>query len=131
MFCATVFMGMGEPLLNLRNVLPALEFLIGNMGIGARHITVSSVGVPNSIMMLAARRLQATLAISLHAPNQQLREQIVPRYKSSQGLCEWVIKFSQLLTLCCPGLQRKGLPSKCAAAGLPGVLPPHWPKDYL
>lgn len=44
-----VFMGMGEPLLNLAGVLPAITHLNGAMGIGARHITVSTVGVPNAI----------------------------------------------------------------------------------
>ena len=46
---AAVFMGMGEPLLNLAGVLPAIRHLNSAMGIGARHITVSTVGVPNAI----------------------------------------------------------------------------------
>eukprot|EP00793_Prasinoderma_coloniale_P000579 PRCOL_00003727-RA len=73
-----VFMGMGEPLLNLRNVLPAVRALNEDVGIGARHITISTVGVPNTLRMLAEANLQCTLAVSLHAPNQALRERIVP-----------------------------------------------------
>lgn len=76
--CA-VFMGMGEPLLNLPSVLRAHTMLNENLGVGQRHITISTVGVPNAIMKLASHQLQSTLAISIHAPNQQLREQLVPR----------------------------------------------------
>jgi len=70
---------LGEPLLTMRSVLAANKFLTADVGIGARHITISSVGVPNSIMKLASHKLQNTLAISIHAPTQELREQIVPR----------------------------------------------------
>ncbi|KAK9803300.1 hypothetical protein WJX72_009998 [[Myrmecia] bisecta] len=77
-----VFMGMGEPLLNLPSVLHAHEMLNKDMGIGARHITISTVGVPNAIMRLAAQNLQSTLAISIHAANQRLREQIIPSAKA-------------------------------------------------
>lgn len=74
-----VFMGMGEPMLNISQVVQATVFLMEGVGIGARHITISTVGVPNSIMKLAGHKLQITLAVSLHAPNQKLREEIVPR----------------------------------------------------
>lgn len=77
-----VFMGMGEPLLNLRNVLPALRSMNKDVGIGARHLTLSTVGVPNTLKRLAERNLQSTLAVSLHAPNQKLREQLVPSAKA-------------------------------------------------
>lgn len=50
------------------------------MGIGARHITISTVGVRNKIAELAQHKLQCTLAVSLHAPNQALRASIVPRW---------------------------------------------------
>ena len=76
-----VFMGMGEPLLNWRVVLQALEFLNKDIGIGARHMTVSTVGIPNAIAKLAAHGLQATLAVSIHAPTQELRERLVPSAK--------------------------------------------------
>eukprot|EP00271_Cylindrocystis_brebissonii_P018258 TRINITY_DN5095_c0_g2_i1.p1 TRINITY_DN5095_c0_g2~~TRINITY_DN5095_c0_g2_i1.p1 ORF type:complete len:694 (+),score=91.22 TRINITY_DN5095_c0_g2_i1:160-2241(+) len=76
-----VFMGMGEPLLNLPAVLAAHRCLNKALGIGQRAITISTVGVPNTIRKLAQSRLQSTLAISLHAPTQLLREQIVPSAK--------------------------------------------------
>lgn len=78
----TVFMGMGEPLLNLPSVLRAHIMLNECLGVGQRHMTISTVGVPNAIMKLASHKLQSTLAISIHAPNQQLREQLVPRYEN-------------------------------------------------
>ncbi|RMZ54434.1 hypothetical protein APUTEX25_002010, partial [Auxenochlorella protothecoides] len=73
-----VFMGMGEPMLNLPSVLAALRALREDLGMGARHLTLSTVGVPGTLRQLAARRLQVTLAVSLHAPTQELRERIVP-----------------------------------------------------
>jgi 23S rRNA (adenine2503-C2)-methyltransferase len=73
-----VFMGMGEPLLNLPSVMTAHAFLNRELAIGARHITISTVGVPNAIQKLAAYDTQSTLAVSIHAPNQKLREQLVP-----------------------------------------------------
>ncbi|KAJ3676436.1 hypothetical protein LUZ60_003848 [Juncus effusus] len=77
-----VFMGMGEPMLNLKSVLAAHKCLNKEIQIGQRMITISTVGVPNSIKMLASHKLQSTLAVSLHAPNQELRETIVPSAKS-------------------------------------------------
>eukprot|EP00958_Prasinococcus_capsulatus_P027564 scaffold5660_cov323-Prasinococcus_capsulatus_cf.AAC.3 len=76
-----VFMGMGEPLLNLHSVVRAFRCLNQDLGIGARSITISTVGVPNAIRRLAEHKLQATLAVSLHAPNQTLRERLVPSAK--------------------------------------------------
>lgn len=78
-FSPAVFMGMGEPLLNLPSVMRAHTMLNESLGVGQRHITISTVGVPNAIMKLAAYNLQSTLAISIHASNQQLREQLIPR----------------------------------------------------
>ena len=77
-----VFMGMGEPLLNVPAVIHAVRVLNEEVGIGARKITVSTVGVPNSIRRLAQEKLQITLAVSLHAPNQRLRESLVPSAKA-------------------------------------------------
>ncbi|XP_057827432.1 uncharacterized protein LOC131038888 isoform X2 [Cryptomeria japonica] len=77
-----VFMGMGEPMLNLKAVLEAHRVLNKDVKIGQRMITISTVGVPNTIKKLATYKLQSTLAISLHAPNQKLRETIVPSAKS-------------------------------------------------
>ena len=73
-----VFMGMGEPLLNADNVLAALRCLNEDVGIGQRSITVSTVGIPGRIRRLAEHKLQATLAVSLHASNQALRERLIP-----------------------------------------------------
>ncbi|KXZ55177.1 hypothetical protein GPECTOR_3g323 [Gonium pectorale] len=77
-----VFMGMGEPLLNLPNVIRAYHGLNQDIGIGGAFITISTVGVPNAIARLAAAKLKATLAVSLHAPNQALRETIIPSAKA-------------------------------------------------
>jgi 23S rRNA (adenine2503-C2)-methyltransferase len=73
-----VFMGMGEPLLNVDQVLAAVRSLNEDVGIGQRSITISTVGIPNAIRRLAEHQLQATLAVSLHASNQALREQLIP-----------------------------------------------------
>jgi 23S rRNA (adenine2503-C2)-methyltransferase len=73
-----VFMGMGEPLLNTDNVLAAVRSLNQDVGIGQRSITLSTVGIPGRIRRLAEQQLQVTLAVSLHASNQALREQLIP-----------------------------------------------------
>ena len=75
-----VFMGMGEPLANFRNVTAAIRTLNApwGLGIGARRITVSTVGVPPAIRRLAEFDLPVTLALSLHAPNDDLRREIIP-----------------------------------------------------
>jgi len=75
-----VVMGIGEPLANLKNLIPALDTLNqnGGMGIGARRITVSTVGLPDKIRELARLGKQYNLAVSLHAPNDVLRTQLVP-----------------------------------------------------
>lgn len=76
-----VFMGMGEPLLNTENVLASLRSLNQDVGIGQRSLTVSTVGIPDRIRQLAQHQLQVTLAVSLHAPNQALREKLIPSAK--------------------------------------------------
>ncbi|MBE9028788.1 23S rRNA (adenine(2503)-C(2))-methyltransferase RlmN [filamentous cyanobacterium LEGE 11480] len=73
-----VFMGMGEPLLNIENVLGALRSFNEDLGIGKRMMTISTVGIPGKIRRLAAQQLQSTLAVSLHASNQQIREDMIP-----------------------------------------------------
>jgi len=73
-----VFMGMGEPLLNLPEVSRALRFMNEQLGIGRHHITISTVGIYNGLPKLADQNLGCGLAVSLHAPNQALREQIIP-----------------------------------------------------
>lgn len=76
-----VFMGMGEPLANRRAVMPALTLLNQSYGLGARRITISTVGVVPGILELAERTEQFRLAVSLHAPNAELRQKLVPLQK--------------------------------------------------
>lgn len=75
-----VMMGMGEPLANLNNVLAALELASSpdGLGISPRRITISTVGLPPAIDRLAKLDCRFNLAISLHAPNDELRDQLVP-----------------------------------------------------
>ena len=82
-----VFMGMGEPLLNIDEVLHAIRSINEDFGISQRKVTVSTVGIPNKISQLSQLsferlgKCQYTLAISLHAPNQKIREMIIPSAK--------------------------------------------------
>ena len=73
-----VFMGMGEPLANVEPVLAALERLHDDFGLSARHLTVSTVGVVPGMRALAQHQLPVTLAVSLHAPDDELRATLVP-----------------------------------------------------
>jgi len=75
-----VFMGMGEPLTNFRAVTHAAKAMTApwGLGISARKVTISTVGVPNMMKRLAEQDLGVTLAISLHAPNDTIRKQIIP-----------------------------------------------------
>jgi len=75
-----VFMGMGEPLMNWKAVDPVLTVLndAKGFGIGARHITISTVGILPGIVALAARKEQFRLAISIHAPSDALRQTLMP-----------------------------------------------------
>jgi 23S rRNA (adenine2503-C2)-methyltransferase len=75
-----VFMGMGEPLANYANVMTAVRILHDPKGfnIGARKITISTVGVPSKMKELAHEDLPLNLAISLHAPTESLRRQLIP-----------------------------------------------------
>jgi len=73
-----VFMGMGEPLANYDRVWGAVERLHGGMGLSARHLTLSTVGLVPGIRRLAAQPLPVNLAVSLHAANDTLRDELVP-----------------------------------------------------
>ena len=66
-----VFMGMGEPLANYDATWAAVERLHGDLGLSARHITISTVGIVPGIRRLATETLPVTLAISLHAPGRR------------------------------------------------------------
>jgi 23S rRNA (adenine2503-C2)-methyltransferase len=76
-----VFMGMGEPLANRQALFPALTLLNQGYGVGARRITVSTVGLVPGILELAGRPEQFRLALSLHAPESELRKTLVPLEK--------------------------------------------------
>jgi 23S rRNA (adenine2503-C2)-methyltransferase len=75
-----VFMGMGEPLANYANVMQAVRVLHDPdcFNMSARRITISTVGVPEKMRELAREKLPINLAISLHAPNEWLRKQLIP-----------------------------------------------------
>ncbi|MBW3595747.1 MAG: 23S rRNA (adenine(2503)-C(2))-methyltransferase RlmN [Planctomycetes bacterium] len=75
-----VVMGMGEPLANLDRLLPALEVASSEEGLGisARRITISTVGLPPAIRRLTDRGVHYNLAVSLHAPDDELRSRLVP-----------------------------------------------------
>ncbi|MGO9384656.1 MAG: 23S rRNA (adenine(2503)-C(2))-methyltransferase RlmN [Mycobacterium sp.] len=88
-----VFMGMGEPLANYVRVLAAVRRIIeappNGFGISARSVTVSTVGLVPAIRKLADERLGVTLALSLHAPDDELRDTLVPvnnRWKIGEAL---------------------------------------------
>jgi 23S rRNA (adenine2503-C2)-methyltransferase len=95
-----VFMGMGEPLANLDSVWPAVERLHRDVGLSARHLTISTVGMVPGIRRLAAGDLPVNLAVSLHAANDELRNELVPinrRYP-----------LSVLMAACADHLRAKG-----------------------
>jgi len=75
-----VFMGMGEPFLNYENVLGVIRILNGKeaFNIGARHISISTSGIIEGIEKLAEEKIQVNLAISLHAPDDELRSRLMP-----------------------------------------------------
>jgi 23S rRNA (adenine2503-C2)-methyltransferase len=73
-----VFMGMGEPFANYDRTWAAVERLHGDLGLSARHITVSTVGVVPGIRRMAGEDLPVNLAVSLHAANDRLRDELVP-----------------------------------------------------
>ena len=87
-----VFMGMGEPLANYKAVTNAVRTLNApwGLGISARRITVSTVGVPAAIRRFAGFEIPVTLALSLHAPNDELRREIIPwaEYSTVQELID-------------------------------------------
>ncbi|MCS6775521.1 MAG: 23S rRNA (adenine(2503)-C(2))-methyltransferase RlmN [Chloroherpetonaceae bacterium] len=73
-----VYMGMGEPLWNYDNVVRSLRLLGREMGLSLRNLTVSTVGVVPGIRALARENLPITLALSLHAPDDVLRAELIP-----------------------------------------------------
>lgn len=91
---SVVLMGIGEPLDNFDNVMDFLEILSSPLGAGLslRHVSLSTCGLVPRIYELAEKRLQLTLSVSLHAPNDALREQIMPVAK------RW--KLAELMQAC-------------------------------
>ena len=73
-----VFMGMGEPLANYDRVWQSVVRMHSDMGLSARHLTISTVGMVPGIRRLAAENLPVNLAVSLHAANDALRDSLVP-----------------------------------------------------
>ena len=75
-----VFMGMGEPMANYDEMIRAVKILTHDrgFGLGQRHITISTIGITSGIEKLSEEDLQIGLAISLHAPNNELRKKLVP-----------------------------------------------------
>ena len=100
-----VFMGQGEPLLNLENVLKAMEIFNENFQIGARRLTVSTSGIVPKIYELAENDMQSTLAISLHAPNHEIRRKIMPienkynMFDLKKALKKYVDKTGRRITI--------------------------------
>jgi 23S rRNA (adenine2503-C2)-methyltransferase len=95
-----VFMGMGEPLANYDRVWPAVERLHHGLGLSARHITVSTVGMVPGIRRMAAEDLPVNLAVSLHAANDALRDELVPVNKR--------YPLSVLMAACADHVRAKG-----------------------
>ncbi|MCB1271957.1 MAG: radical SAM protein, partial [Microthrixaceae bacterium] len=73
-----VFMGMGEPLANPDGTWPAIQRIHRDIGVGARHMTVSTVGLVPGIRRMAEQDLPVNLAVSLHAAHDELRDELVP-----------------------------------------------------
>lgn len=73
-----VFMGMGEPLLNLPNVVKAMRLMHEEVGLSYRHLTVSTVGIVPQILELAKLKLPIHLALSLHSPFDEIRGRLMP-----------------------------------------------------
>ncbi|HSL74556.1 MAG TPA: 23S rRNA (adenine(2503)-C(2))-methyltransferase RlmN [Ilumatobacteraceae bacterium] len=94
-----VFMGMGEPMANLDAVWGATERFHTDLGLSARHITISTVGIVPGIRSLAQRPLPVNLAVSLHAANDALRDELVPINKR--------YPIDALMTACADYLQAK------------------------
>ncbi len=100
-----VFMGMGEPLANYAVTVGAVRRLAGDVGLSARHLTVSTVGVAPAIERLATEGLPVTLALSLHAANDAARDELVPlnrRYPLERlfaACTTWVERTGRRLSL--------------------------------
>ncbi|MEK7693366.1 MAG: 23S rRNA (adenine(2503)-C(2))-methyltransferase RlmN [Chloroflexota bacterium] len=128
-----VFMGMGEPLANYRAVWRAVETLhdAEGMNMAARHITISTVGLIPGIRKLAEEPLQVGLAVSLHAPDEALRERLIPtahRYPLPdilQACREYTAKTGRRITFeycLMDGVNDAPEQARALAAALDGML---------
>jgi len=92
-----VFMGMGEPFENYENVLKAIHLLTHQFEISQRRITVSTVGIVDKILRFADEDLKVNLVLSLHAPNQRLRQKIIPyaRKHALEDLLSAMLHFAK------------------------------------
>jgi 23S rRNA (adenine2503-C2)-methyltransferase len=95
-----VFMGMGEPLANDAAVWATVERLHADVGMSARHLTISTVGIVPGIRRLAERPLPVNLAVSLHAANDRLRDELVPINKR--------YPLAELTAACADYLRQRG-----------------------
>ncbi len=101
-----VFMGMGEPLLNYKNVLSAIEKITTDDGLGmsAKRITLSTVGIPKMIKKLADDEVNFNLAVSLHSANDEIRSKMMPINEKSnlaellESLQYWYEKTKKIIT---------------------------------
>jgi 23S rRNA (adenine2503-C2)-methyltransferase len=101
-----VFMGMGEPLMNYKNVLLSIDKITSDEGLGMspRRITLSTSGVPKMIKKMADDEVKFNLAVSLHSAIQETREQIMPFAKSftledlKESLVYWYSKTKKIIT---------------------------------
>jgi 23S rRNA (adenine2503-C2)-methyltransferase len=95
-----VFMGMGEPLANEENVWGAVERIHGDLGLSARHLTISTIGIVPGIRSLTDRPLPVNLAVSLHSANDVDRDRLIPMNKR--------YPLDMLMAACADYLQVKG-----------------------
>jgi 23S rRNA (adenine2503-C2)-methyltransferase len=95
-----VYMGMGEPLWNYENVVKSLRLIGNEVGMSLRNLTLSTVGVVPGIRALAQEELPITLALSLHAPDDALRAELIPTGR------KW--KLEEILDACAEYAQRTG-----------------------
>ncbi len=93
-----VYMGMGEPLWNYDAVIASLRLLGNEIGVSLRNLTVSTVGVVPGIRALAQESIPVTLAISLHAPDDETRERLIPTAR------KW--KIAEILDACAEYVRR-------------------------
>ena len=82
-----VFMGMGEPMANEQHVWGAIERIHGDLGLSARHLTISTIGIVPGIRTLSGRPLPVNLAVSLHAANDDLRDRADPDEQALPARC--------------------------------------------